>query len=44
MDFRKKFFTLTVIRYRNRLLREVVNAPFFATYKVRLDRALSNLI
>jgi len=38
------FFTIGAMRHRNRLPREVVDAPILETFKVRLDRALSNLI
>jgi len=41
---RKKFFTIRVVRHWNRVLREVVDAPSLEVFKVRLDRALSNLI
>ena len=44
MDIRKKLFTVRVARHWNELLREVVDAPSLETFKVRLDRALSNLI
>jgi len=40
---RKKFFTRRVLKYWNRLPREVVEAPSLETFKVRLDGALSNL-
>ncbi|KAK4807079.1 hypothetical protein QYF61_018420 [Mycteria americana] len=44
LDIRKKFFTMRVVKQWNRLPREVVDAPSLETFKVRLDRALSNLI
>ena len=44
LDTRKKFFTMRVVKHWNRLPREVVDAPSLATFKVRLDGALSNLI
>ena len=44
MDIRKKFFTRRMVRHRNRLPREAVDAPSLETFKVRLDRVLSNLI
>ncbi|KFW62110.1 hypothetical protein AS28_12797, partial [Pygoscelis adeliae] len=44
LDIRKKFFTLRVVNHWHRLPREVVDAPSLETFKVRLDRALSNLI
>ena len=40
----KLFFTITVMKHRNRLPREVVEAPSLETFKVRLDGALSILI
>ncbi|KFQ60638.1 hypothetical protein N334_14318, partial [Pelecanus crispus] len=44
LDIRKKFFTMRVVKHWNRLPREVVEAPSLATFQVRLDGALSNLI
>ncbi|KAK4822091.1 hypothetical protein QYF61_009728 [Mycteria americana] len=44
LDIRKKFFIMRRVRHWNRLPREVVDAPSLETFKVRLDRALSNLI
>ena len=40
----RRFFTVRVVRHRNRLLREVVDGPSLESWKVRLDQALSNLI
>ncbi|KFP28239.1 hypothetical protein N325_02628, partial [Colius striatus] len=42
LDMRKKFFTVRVVRYWNRLPREAVCAP--SLFKARLDGALSNLV
>jgi len=44
LDIRKKFFTVRVQKRWSRLPREVVDAPSLETFKVRLDRALNNLI
>ncbi|KFO83088.1 hypothetical protein N320_01671, partial [Buceros rhinoceros silvestris] len=44
LDIRWKFFTLRVVKHWHRLPREVLNAPSLEPFKVRLDRALSNLI
>jgi len=43
LDIRKKLFTMRVMKHWHRLPREVVDAPSLETFKVRLDRALSNL-
>ncbi|KFV17998.1 hypothetical protein N340_03287, partial [Tauraco erythrolophus] len=44
LNIRKKFFTLRVVRYWNRLLREVVAAPSLEVFKAKLDEALGNLV
>ncbi|KFP97856.1 hypothetical protein N329_04675, partial [Haliaeetus albicilla] len=44
LDVRKNFFTVRVVKHWNRLAREVVDAPSQRTFKVRLDKAQSNLI
>ncbi|KFZ61707.1 hypothetical protein N338_13156, partial [Podiceps cristatus] len=44
LDIRRKFFTTRMVKYWNRLPREVVDAPSLETFKPRLDGALSNLI
>ncbi|KFQ70433.1 hypothetical protein N335_13236, partial [Phaethon lepturus] len=44
LDLRKKFFKTRVVKHWPRVPREVVAAPSLATFKVRLDRALRNLI
>lgn len=40
---RKKLFAMRVMRQWSRLLSRIVNVPSLKEYKVRLDRALSNL-
>jgi len=44
LDIRKKFFTQRVVRYWNRLHKEVVDAPFLEAFKDRLDVALGSLV
>ena len=44
LDVRKKWFTVRVVRHRNRLPREVVNVPSLEAFKARLDGAVSNLV
>ncbi|KFQ15498.1 hypothetical protein N330_04856, partial [Leptosomus discolor] len=44
LEIRKKFFTMRVVKHQNRLPTEVVEAQSLGTFKVKLDRALSNLI
>jgi len=44
LDFRKKFFTMSVVKHWNRLPREAVDVPSLAVFKARLDGALSNLV
>jgi len=38
-DTRKKYFTIRVVKHWHRLPREVVDAPYLETFKVRLDGA-----
>jgi len=38
-----KSFIITVVRYRNRLPREVVDAPSLEVFKVRLDKGFEQL-
>jgi len=44
LDIRKKFFTMRVVKHRNRLPREAVDAPSLAVCTIRLDGALSNMV
>ncbi|GAB0188952.1 hypothetical protein GRJ2_001360500 [Grus japonensis] len=44
LDVRKKFFTVRVVRYWNRLPKEVVDAPSLEVFKARLDEALGNMV
>jgi len=44
LDIRKKIFVIRVGKRWNRLPREVVEAPSLETFKVRLERAQSNLV
>ncbi|KFR10098.1 hypothetical protein N306_01665, partial [Opisthocomus hoazin] len=44
LDIRKKFFMIRVVKHWNRLPREAVGAPSLATFKDRLDGALSSLV
>jgi len=44
LDARKKFFAMRVMKHWYRLPREMADAPFLETFRVRLDGALSNLI
>jgi len=44
LDIRKKFFTMSVARHRNRLPREVVDAPSLEMFEFRLDAASRNLV
>ncbi|KFQ05005.1 hypothetical protein N330_13926, partial [Leptosomus discolor] len=44
LDIRKNVFTMRVVRYCNRLSKEVVDVPSLSMFKAILDEALSNLI
>ena len=41
---REKFFSERVVRYWNRLPREVVDAPSLEVFKARLDGAVGSLV
>ena len=43
MDIRRKFFSQRVVRHRNRLPKEAVDAPSLQAFKARLDVALGSL-
>ena len=40
LDIRGKFFTMRVVRCRNRLPREAVDVPSLEAFKARLDGVL----
>jgi len=44
LDIRRKFFTHRVVMHRNRLPKEVVDAPSLEAFKARLDVALGSLV
>jgi len=44
LDVRGKFFTMGMVRCRNGLPRETVDAPSLEVFKERLDGALGNLV
>ena len=44
MDVRVKLFTMRVVRCRNRLPREVVDALSLGVFKARLGGALGSLV
>ncbi|KFV09993.1 hypothetical protein N340_14479, partial [Tauraco erythrolophus] len=44
LDFRKKFFSMRVVRLWNKLPREVVDAPSLEVFKARVGGALSSLV
>jgi len=43
LDIRRKFFTQRVVTHRNRLPKEVVDAPSLEAFRARLDVALGSL-
>ena len=44
LDIRKNFFTESIVRYWNRLPREVVESPSLKVLKKHIDRALQNMV
>jgi len=44
LNIRRKFFTQRVVMHRNRLPKEVVDAPSLEAFKARLDVALGSLV
>ena len=44
LDIRKKFFSVRVVRHRNRLSSKVVDVLTLEAFKAGLDGAVSNLI
>ena len=44
LDIRKRSLTVRVVRHWNRLLGDVVDFPSLEAFKVRLDKALGNLM
>ena len=44
LDIRRKFFTQRVVKHRNRLPKEAVDAPSLEAFKARLDVALGSLV
>ena len=44
LGIRKYFFTMRVVKYCNRLYREVVDASCLTVFKRHLDNALNNML
>lgn len=44
LEMKNNFFLIVVVRHRNKLPEEVVDAPSLAVFKVRLDSTLSHLV
>lgn len=44
LDVRKKFFPMTVVRHRNKLHREAIDASPLEVFKVRMSEILSNMV
>lgn len=44
LDIRKNFFMMRAVKHWKRLLREVMQSPSLAVFKIRLNKALSSLV
>ncbi|KFZ51611.1 hypothetical protein N321_05637, partial [Antrostomus carolinensis] len=44
LDIRKHFFNERVVKHRNRLPREMVDAPGLSVFNSHLDNALTNML
>lgn len=44
MDVKKKLFSKRVVRYWNRVPREVVDSPSLEVFKSRVDVALNDMV
>lgn len=44
MRYKKKFFTVRVVRHWNKLPKDVIDTPTLALFKAKLDKAMSYLV